>query len=35
VPDILKYSPKRFWGMFTRGSSAAVSISSEEFARFN
>jgi hypothetical protein len=31
---MLKYQPKRFWGML-RGSKPSVGVSAEEFAKFN
>ena len=35
TPDMLKYSPKRFWGLLCKNKQSNVQVSAETFAAFN
>jgi hypothetical protein len=35
TPDMLKYQPKRFWGLLCKNKQTCVDVSAETFADFN
>jgi hypothetical protein len=35
TPDMLKYQPKRFWGMFRNTASSTADVSAKSFAEYN
>jgi hypothetical protein len=35
TPDMLKYAPKRFWGLLCKNKQPNVDVSAEKFAAFN
>jgi hypothetical protein len=35
IPDMLKYAPKKFWGMLKKKEDSEVTIAAEDFAAFN
>jgi hypothetical protein len=35
TPDMLKYQPKRFWGLICKNKNVNVGVSAQKFAEFN